>query len=93
MKKIINFKDAFVKRITRMVKRYDEERIVFDCYDIAQSLKEKTRTKRAQGKEMESAIHDEMAIAKITLKELLSASKTKAPLSNIISNAVLEEYN
>ena len=33
-----------------------------------------------------------MDIAKITLKELLSASKTKALLSNIIGNAVLEEY-
>ena len=34
MKKIINFKDAFVKRITRMVKPYDEERIIFVCYEI-----------------------------------------------------------
>ena len=42
---------------------------------------------------MEFAFHDEMDIAKITLKELLSASKTKALLSNIIGNAVLEEYN
>ena len=38
MKKIISFNDDFVKRITRMVKPYDEERIIFDCYDIAQSL-------------------------------------------------------
>ena len=60
IKKIINFKGAFVKRITRMVKPYDEEHIIFDCYDIAQSLKRKTRTKRAQGKDMEFAIHDEM---------------------------------
>ena len=35
MKIIINFKDAFVKNITRMVKPYDEERIIFDCYDMA----------------------------------------------------------
>ena len=65
---------------------------MFACYDIAQSLKQKTKAKRAQGKEMEFAIHDEMDIAKITLKELLSASKTKALLSNIRSNVVLEEY-
>ena len=38
------------------------------------------------------AIHEEMDIAKITLKELLIASKTKALLSNILSNVVLEEY-
>ena len=79
-------------RITRMMKPYDEARIIFDCYDIAQSLKQKTRANRAQGKEMEFAIYDEMDIAKITLKELLSASKTKQLLSNILGNAVLEEY-
>ena len=92
IKKIINFKDAFVKRITRMVKPYDEGRIIFDRYDIAQSLKQKTRAKRAQGKEMEFATHDEMDIAKITLKELLSDSKTKALLFNILGNTFLEEY-
>ena len=88
MKKIINFKDAFAKRITRMVKPYDEGRIRFERYDIAQSLKLKTRAKRAQGKEMEFAIHDEMDTAKITPK----ASKTKALPSNILGNIILEEY-
>jgi len=63
-----------------MVKPYDEERIIFGCYDITQTLKQKTRTKRAKGKEMEFAIHDEMDIAKITIKELLSAAKTKGAL-------------
>ena len=87
LKKIVNFKDAFVKRITKVVKLYDEEHIIFDCYDTAQSLKQKT-----QGKEMEFAIHDEMDLAKIILKELLSTSKTKALLSNIPGNDVLEEY-
>ena len=42
----------------KMVKPYDEERIIFDWYDIAQSLKHKTRAMPAQGKEMEFAIHD-----------------------------------
>ena len=88
----INFKDAFVKRITRMVKPYDEGRIIFYRYDIEQSLEQKTRAKRAQGKEIEFAIYDEMDIAKITLKELLSASKTKVLLSHILGNALLEEY-
>ena len=79
-------------KITRMVKPYDEERIIFDCYDIAQSLKQKIKAKRAQGREMEFAIPDEMVIAKITLKEMLSASKTKQLLSDILCNVVLEEY-
>ena len=92
MKKIINFMDAFVKRITRIMIPYGEEPIIADCYDIAQLLKQKTRTKRAQGKEMEFTIHDEVDIAKITLKELLSASKIKALQSNILGNVLLEEY-
>ena len=82
----LNFKDAFFKRIRRKVKvkPYDEEHIIFDCYDIAQSLKQKTRTKRAQGKEMEFAIHDEVL--------LRLPSKTKVVISNILGNALLEEY-
>ena len=31
-------------------------------------------------------------ITKITLKELLSASKTKALISNVLGNALLKEY-
>ena len=60
MKKIVNFKDAFVKRITRMVKPYDEGRIICDRYNIAQTQKQKTRAKRAQGREMEFANHDDI---------------------------------
>ena len=92
LKKIISFKDAFVKRITRIVKSYEEEPIMFDWYDIAQSLKQKTRAKRAQGKDIKFVIHNEMDIAKITLKELLCASKTETLISNMHGNAVLEEY-
>ena len=91
-KKILDFKKAFVNRIARMVKSYDEAHILFDRYDVAQSWKQKTRTKRAQGKGMELAIHDEMDIAKVILKELISASKTKALLSNTLGDAVLEAY-
>ena len=35
MKMIINFKSAFVKKITRMVKPYDEGCVIFDCSGIA----------------------------------------------------------
>ena len=41
---------------------------------------------------MEFAIHAEMDIAKIILKELLSASKTNALFSKILGTIVLEEY-
>ena len=75
-----------------MVKSYDEERIIFDYYDIVQTLKQKIRANRAQGKETKYEIRDETDIAMINLKELFCASKIKAPLSNILSNAVLDEY-
>lgn len=45
MKIFVNFKNAFVKRITSMVKVYDEAHIIFDRYDITHSLKQKTRAK------------------------------------------------
>lgn len=92
MRTIVNFTEAFVKRIVGLVKPYDEGRVLFDRYDIVQSLKQKTRTKRAGGFVTEFAIHDKMDIARITLKELLSASKTKATLSNILAEALLAEY-
>lgn len=92
MKIFVNFKNVFVKRIARMVKVYDEAHILFDRYGITHSLKQKTRAKRAKGNEMEFAIHDEMAIAKVTLKELLSSSKTKVLLSNTLGNAVLDAF-
>ena len=60
----INFKAVSFKVITRMVKPFDEGHILFERYDITQSLKQKTRAKRAQGKEMEFEIHNEMDIAK-----------------------------
>jgi hypothetical protein len=37
---------------------------------------------------MEFAIHDEMAIAKVTLEELLPASKIKALFSNTLGDAM-----
>ncbi len=54
---------------------YDDARVIFDRYNITQSMKQKSRAKRALGKDMELAIHDAIVIAKVTLEELLSASK------------------
>ena len=88
LKIFLNFKNAFVRGITRMVTAYDEAHISFDRYDITHSLKLKTRAKQAQGNEMEFAVHDETA----PLKELLSASKTKALLSNTRGYAILDSF-
>ena len=50
-----------------MMKPYDDERTICDHYDITQSLKQNMRAKRAQRKEMEFTIHDEMDIDKIII--------------------------
>ncbi len=56
--------------------------VIFDCYDITQSMKQKLRAKRALGKDME-----------VTLEELLSASKTNVVLSNTHFDAVPRFFN
>ena len=55
MKKMKDFSDVFCKRITRRVKSYIETRILFDEY-IENSLKEKTRAKRAKNKKASTEI-------------------------------------
>ena len=47
MKRVIHLQEEFIARITNLLKYYEEGRIVFDRY-LDQSLKNKTRNKRAQ---------------------------------------------
>ena len=93
MKKIARLKEAFVNRIQRSVKLYSEARIIYDRYDVPQSLKEKTREKRAKQVDKNFVVHDEMAISKISLKDLLSSSQTNAGLANIFGDALLNAFN
>ena len=93
MKRIGHLKEAFVKRIQRSVKIYSEARIIFDRYDLPQSLKEKTREKRAKQADMNFEVHDEMVISKIPLKDLLSSSQTKAGLSNLFGDSLVHAFN
>ena len=55
MTKMLHLKEAFLKRISKMMRGYDKGRIIFDRY-IVNSLKNQTRSKRATSataKEME----------------------------------------
>ena len=92
MKKIIHLKNAFVQRIKRMLQPYEEGRIIFDRYDIDQSLKQKTRAKRTQGKTIEFKVHDEMSITGVSLRDLLSSTKTKENIAELFGDAVLNAY-
>ena len=94
MTKICHLKEAFVMRISRMTNIYDEARVLFDRY-IERSLKAKTRAKRATSATAACAsyeVHDEMSISTISLKELLSSSKTKKGLCELLALAVLEHF-
>ena len=92
MKKICHLKKAFVKRISYLMRGYAEGRVLFDLY-LEVSLKNKIRAKRAQNTSaIEFVIHDEMNIAKVSLKELLSSSKTKSQLTEL-AKVLLESFN
>ena len=41
---------------------------------------------------MEFKVHDDMTIAKVSLKELFSNSRTKSQLTEILAKALLEEF-
>ncbi len=84
----------FVKKITRIIKDYKEARIIFDRY-VEQSLKEKTRAKRATSLDSSLKIYDvhsEMKLANISIKDLLSSSKTKAQLAKHFGLALLNKF-
>ena len=77
MKKMSDFRDIFIKKIQRRAKGYTETRVVFDeC--LENSLKENTRTKRADAKnkkktiEMNYRINENMSLAAVSLKNLLT---------------------
>ena len=56
-------------------------------------MKNKTRAKRAKKtSSLEFVVHDEMNIAKISLKELLANSKTKSQLMELLAQALLETF-
>lgn len=90
MRKISDLSEAFIKRIEGMMVGYDEGRVVFDRY-IDQSLKNQTRQKRAVTS-TEYEIHSEMKLT-MSLKELLSASRTKSSLTAMLAEGLLKYYS
>jgi len=74
MLKLSDLRDAFNKRIEKMMVGYDEGRVVFDRY-MYQSLKNKTRQKRA-ATSVEYEIHPELKLT-MSIKELLHHQQRK----------------
>ena len=93
MTKILHLKEIFIKKFVRMSSIYDEVRILFDRY-IEDSLKAKTRAQRATSTSARASydVHDQMSISTVSLRELLSSSKTKKGLCKLLSEALLVEF-
>lgn len=89
MRRLSVLQQAFVERIEMMVFGYDGGRIVFDLY-IDQSLKNKTRQKRA-ATSTEFDIHPEMKLT-MSLKEILSSSRTKSSLTSMFAQGLLQHF-
>ena len=83
--------DFFCSHIQTKYRPMDEVRIIFDRYDVPQSLKQATRSRR-QGTQVPVAYHinDATNIAKVSMKQLLSHSQTKMELTGYLGQKILE---
>ena len=75
-----------------MMVSYLEIRVLFDQY-LGTALKMNTRKKREGSKRVAFSIHEEMNISKISLKELLSDSSTKADFTKYLSKKLLRRFS
>lgn len=91
MKKISDLQEIFIKRVEKKANEGHFEKLVviFDQYR-EQSLKNKTRSKRAQSASVYS-VHEEMSLT-MSIKELLSASETKKKLTILIGQATKKHF-
>ena len=87
--KLSHLQEAFIKRIVLMLIGYSEGWIVFDQHK-EKSLKNKTRQKRSTTS-TEYQVYPQMKLT-ISIKDLLSSSKTKSYLTTMFAGALLEHF-
>ena len=81
----------FIKNMEKSLHGYDEARIVFDRY-LDVSLKDKTRMNRSStSAEIEYKLHPDMRLT-MSIRDLLSSSKTKRNLTIMFAKALLEHF-
>ena len=88
-----NLGDAFVQKLLKKYSgdKYDILYVVFDRYDIENSLKSSTRKRRQGGKEPTAyRISNNMKITNISMKKLLSHVSTKHELSCFFAEKITE---
>ena len=72
-------------------KEFDKVHVIFDRYDLPNSLKESTRQfRQGSNRPMVYQISDEAVIEKITLKQLLGSNVNKESLSIYFASHILE---
>ena len=89
MQRLSDLQEAFIKRIVFKMAGYIERRVVFDRYQD-QSMKNKTRQKRVVSL-TEFQVHLHMKLT-MSLKDLLSSSKTKSSLMSMFAQALLQHF-
>ena len=81
----------FLEIIDNKSKECDEVHVIFDRYDIPNSLKEGTRRSRqGSNKPMVYHISDDAVIEKISLKKLLNSNISKESLAIYFASHILE---
>ncbi|KAG1680871.1 Multidrug resistance-associated protein 1 [Nymphon striatum] len=90
MATVKDLSETFYERLTNLTQRYDDVIVVFDTYK-PDSLKETTRQKRRQGKDLvQYQVHDDTNIKHLTMSRFLSHDKTKAALTEYLAEKILE---
>jgi hypothetical protein len=91
---IFNCRDLanhFIERLWHKYGDYDEVHLVFDRYDVPNSLKTSTRERRLGGKQaVVYHITDSTCVSRIKMSDLLSHVKTKDQLTTYLAQKVLD---
>ena len=83
----------FVDTIEQKHGRKDEIRLIFDRYDLPMSLKEATREKRQRGQDpIYYRITDSTNISRVSMKKLLSHTKTKMELTTYLADKAFRHF-
>ena len=98
--KLVNLKQAFISRIkNKAAGGYQEIRVLFDQWK-KDSLKEKTRNKRAENTGISTDeedkgfdMHDDMIITETKLTALMGTNTSKTQIAAYFADGLLQEYN
>ena len=83
----------FLNIVEQKLTGFNEVHVIFDRYDISNSLKEKTRQLRyGDNRSISHHISDEAVIEKISLKQLLRSNTNKEKSSHYLAEQILTQH-